>query len=911
MQIEEEEFAEELRLARVMKDEYCEASAAGRYQELEPKCAAKILHQIGLIYKRHSPNKIALVQSVGLLNAAIVRNPSNAFQIKKDLSILCKHILIEAKAKMPNADLMKKASDVKNLVVHLRKEVSQRLNPTKVISDIDFLSSQESQIQKTKQIMDIMQLNDYIADKYKEIMAELSQFCENIMGKPPCKYVIAGMGSLARCEITPYSDFEHIILLSEQKDCDSHLEYFQWCSVIFHTLILNLQETLIPSLHIHSFNDKDSELGDWYFDAYTPRGIAFDGMMPHACKFPLGRTKHTPAKPFKTELIKPVGKMLDYLSSEENLKNGYHLVDILTKTCFVFGNDTILNQFQNGVDKYLGVKPKQQRIREVKQQVKDDLDNFSARFQLAKLKAKDSINIKQLIYRSSTLFISALGRIHNISEESSFHIVNKMEKTKIITSNTKNKLSYAIAIACEIRLRVCMENKSQVDDIISLESNVQNTEIVLKIAGATTTISYFQITYCLQCEVAKQLNFTKLHFYSDPLLINFTIGFVFGMKDLGSHLKINCLKVVWSLSEFDFDVCIEHLEKSVSFDYVADMKNTSMHTNLKKSLANYLLSTNIFDEALEFYQQLLADYKMKLKDESLTMITAHNPDFALTLYRIGLCFLGMYQYENALIHFKQSLQIYKSLSPRRRQAVYLAGAHNNIGLCLKGMHQYDGALDHLKQSLEIYKNLSSDQRKDCDVARALNNIGICLKNMYQHENALVCLKQSLKIKKNVSLDQWKDVDVAKTLNNIGVCLKCLGYFDDSLNYMVQSLEIYKHISFNQKKDPKIASTLNNIGLCLKGMDQYDNALICLKESIEIKRGLSLDQGKDRQLAGTLNNTGCCLMAIYQYHDALFYFTQSLSIYQNFSETDQVTKIRNRIDQCYEKIRNRVDTSFNI
>ena len=131
-----------------------------------------------------------------------------------------------------------------------------------------------------------------------------------------------------------------------------------------------------------------------------------------------------------------------------------------------------------------------------------------------------------------------------------------MEKTKIITSNTKNKLSYAIAIACEIRLRVYMENKSKVDNIISLESNIQNTEIVLKIAGATTTINYFQITYCLQCEVAKQLNFTKLHFYSDPLLINFTIGFVFGMKDLGSHFKINRLKVVWSLSEFDFDDCM-------------------------------------------------------------------------------------------------------------------------------------------------------------------------------------------------------------------------------------------------------------------------------------------------------------------------------------------------------------------
>ena len=101
-------------------------------------------------------------------------------------------------------------------------------------------------------------------------------------------------------------------------------------------------------------------------------------MMPHACKFLLGRTKQTAAKPFETELIKPVSKMLDYLSSEADLKNGYHLADILTKTCFVFGNEDIFTLFQTGIEKYLSEKSKQDRIEEVKHQVRDDLDNFSA-----------------------------------------------------------------------------------------------------------------------------------------------------------------------------------------------------------------------------------------------------------------------------------------------------------------------------------------------------------------------------------------------------------------------------------------------------------------------------------------------------------------------------------------------------
>jgi len=108
-----------------------------------------------------------------------------------------------------------------------------------------------------------------------------------------------------------------------------------------------LQETIIPSLNIKSLNDEYSSLGNWYFDAHTPRGISFDGMMIHACKFPLGRTEITKAKNFTTELIKPINEMLNYLSSEEDLKNGYHLADILTRTCFVFGNKILFDISQN------------------------------------------------------------------------------------------------------------------------------------------------------------------------------------------------------------------------------------------------------------------------------------------------------------------------------------------------------------------------------------------------------------------------------------------------------------------------------------------------------------------------------------------------------------------------------------
>ena len=85
----EEGYEEELELAREMKEKHCDQS--GKETDLEN--SAKILHKIGLIYKKRSPNKIALIKSAGLINAAIFRNPSSTLQIKSDLSKLCQHIL--------------------------------------------------------------------------------------------------------------------------------------------------------------------------------------------------------------------------------------------------------------------------------------------------------------------------------------------------------------------------------------------------------------------------------------------------------------------------------------------------------------------------------------------------------------------------------------------------------------------------------------------------------------------------------------------------------------------------------------------------------------------------------------------------------------------------------------------------
>jgi len=176
----------------------------------------------------------------------------------------------------------------------------------------------------------------------------------------------------------------------------------------------------------------------------------------------------------------------------------------------VFGNEDIHKQFLLGLRKYQKTKSETDTINDIQKQVKEDLNNFSTRFRLINLKTQNAINIKQLVYRSTTLFISALARKHNILVNPCFDIIEELAKTNKITQKVANKLQYAIAVACEIRLRVYTNKKCQCDNDVDLKHD--GIKKFLDIVGMASTISYFQIAYCLQCEVAKQLNFTKLQY---------------------------------------------------------------------------------------------------------------------------------------------------------------------------------------------------------------------------------------------------------------------------------------------------------------------------------------------------------------------------------------------------------------
>ena len=631
-------------------------------KETNPIKSAGILHQLGRVYhergKQDGDKMVCWIQSAALFNAALIRT-ENVAEINQDLQLLCNDILLAAEVKNKQADLIEQSVPVKKKIKKMRAYTSAKLKFIPQIP-LDELSKEKVKHLEQHKTTLVRNLQSDITKQYTQLMKEVASYCHDIMGNAPCNFAIIGMGSLARKEITPFSDFEHVIALAnevlekhDEAEWQNILKYFRWFSVIFQIILINLQETILPSVAILSLNDfySDIQENNWFFDDITPSGISFDGMMPHACKFPLGRRKHTTNKQFQTELIKPVKQMLEYLKSEERLKNGYHLDDIVTRTCFVYGDHAVYIEFNAGVTKILSTQNDNEKVESVKNQIVEDIENFATRSTVFQMNLRNEINIKKVAYRSVTLFVAAYGRMFNANKSSCFDIVEKLSEEHGFSEYAKNKLMYAIALACEIRLRWYMKHQRQTDIIKSTSNDAQTSEIFSSIIGKASTVQYFQISYALQCDISNRLHLRKFHFHSNPQLLNLGLQLCFDINSTNLQILLETSNYSKTTRLHNFDDCLDLLEKDLKLNQLTICQNSSISKNQSfNKIADILHSAKCYDDAAEYYKI------------SLHATSEHKqPNFefnsARSSFKLGQCLLEMNRATEALEYYNRALKI--------------------------------------------------------------------------------------------------------------------------------------------------------------------------------------------------------------------------------------------------------------
>ncbi|WP_213156074.1 F-box-like domain-containing protein [Neochlamydia sp. AcF65] len=157
------------------------------------------IEKLGDLYVKKETSE-TLLQAAGLYNYALRRSPYSENNIREKLANV--EILL---IKLCHGE----SSDCVLIAKHFE-------------GNREILKKFRGEIEKKIQVLGSNPLSEEVRDLYKEIAQGMKDFFKilakqgiDTLGAAPCEYAMIGFGSLAREEMTPYSDLEFGILIQE------------------------------------------------------------------------------------------------------------------------------------------------------------------------------------------------------------------------------------------------------------------------------------------------------------------------------------------------------------------------------------------------------------------------------------------------------------------------------------------------------------------------------------------------------------------------------------------------------------------------------------------------------------------------------------------------------------------------
>jgi len=251
-------------------------------------------------------------------------------------------------SKTPVTPLPSREVILKHLINNPHKTELQRIR-TKAASRLDAYKKQLTVVttetkSESKSILTMQGIYRELTADMKQLVRQMITDCikeySSLLGYPPCDYAFFGLGSMARDEMTPYSDLEFGILIAEDDIAGINKTYFQHITKFLHLKIINLGETIPrimdPQLKLPLIKITTAEKPEWEeVPNPVPNGLSFDGVGPGGCKNPFGRKD-------KFELIGTPEALADYQDQKHyedkgNLQDERFLPSSLARVTLIVG----------------------------------------------------------------------------------------------------------------------------------------------------------------------------------------------------------------------------------------------------------------------------------------------------------------------------------------------------------------------------------------------------------------------------------------------------------------------------------------------------------------------------------------------------------------------------------------------
>ncbi|KAI8504517.1 hypothetical protein Bbelb_176350 [Branchiostoma belcheri] len=745
----------------------------------------------------------------------------------------------------------------------------------------------------------VKELFKTIAKDRQVFVKDLVDECIDTLGVPPCKYAFIGLGSQATELVTPYSDLEFAILIEEGKDITR--QYFLNLTHYLNLKVINLGETILPAMAIPSLNDFQSEDPgkDWFYDSVTPRGFAFDGFMPWACKTPFGRDK-TKTKP-SVSLIQTPSKMAEFQQVEIALAEGYHLSDILRRFVFLTGTESLGNEYMAKLSEIItgDLRSRSRSRLSAIQVLWDNKDQvFTAGEPTGQL-----INVKKDMYRYPGIAVDILALCCQTTHASTWSIIDELRQTRRIHEENASHLTVLTSISAELRLRTYIANGGQKDSLSPLSETTYQSAAGAVVSD-TTLKSVFHIQdtkvlfryYCRAIPLKKSIPdavIDSLNPHRQKILESNILDISNQCRGrIARNLLLSAESMrLWdaALQETDSDdverskilyelglscemhgdatKAIRHYEESLRISRTIHGDNTA-HPDIAASLNSLGTSwSKLGDEkkAISYLEQSITMMSTIYGDK-----TPH-PNIAGSFLNIGVSWSKLGDHKKAICYFQQSLQQWTTIYGDN-------ATHPDIATRLGDQRK---AISFFEESLSIAKTVYGDNTEHPDIASSFLHLGSSWGELGDHKKAIRYLEQSLAMRKTIVGSETAHPDIAKALQNLGTSWNKLGDQKKAIGYFEQSLKLVTIVYGDHYAHPDMAMTLNNLGSSWSKLGNQRRAISCYERSLKIGTTLYGNNTAHPDTAASLNNLGSCWGKLGDQRKAISYFEQSLSMRQIF------------------------------
>ncbi|XP_066297950.1 uncharacterized protein [Branchiostoma lanceolatum] len=854
----------EQHFAAALKTVHVRDPTAQQYQrEVEPLC------KLGDVYSKRGQQTGDggdFVKAAALYNAAIARsedqvlNGNLATAIKEVGGSFLKCVLeVNYQVSLDNTEKHKKQLKEMRDQIKLEMEtIDQQLDPYVHDEDDPCVIEIEA-----KRAQAVRHLFENIAQQRKEFISLLVEECIGLMGPPPCKYALIGLGSQATGLVTPYSDLEFAILVEkESKEC---LGYFRNLTHYLHLKVVNLGETILPALGIKSLNDFYSG-DDWFYDSVTTRGFAFDGSMPKASKTPLGR-QGTLDKPL-SELICTPENMVSKLQNDVtlHLKEGYHLATILRNPCLITGDQDLIDTYMDITGKILQAERGKLAQQLAQETMKEDMKTYSSEQTVtARL-----IDVKKEIYRFPAVAVDYLALFSHIMPTTVWKTIEEMKNQQVISPNNAHHLTVLTSISAELRLRTYIANGGQKENLSALGS--MERALHRQKSSKKTNVELQTSALIPVFHLQNEQQLFRYYYTAVPLKII--------LKELSDKKS-----VLYPFPDFYEDspmvrgvmYCgLYKYEQAISCYYEALTKADGTDNRYNMTLLNGI--------SLAYHMAGDHGKSISYQEKALKMLRsvhsqdAAHPDIADSLNNLGAVWSELGDYTKAVSYLEQALQMHKSIYGQGTSNKNIASSLSHLGWAWHKLGDYRKAISYYEQALQMEQSIYGIAHHV--IATSLNNLGLACSHLGNYREAISYYERSLQMHRSIYGQTSVQPDIAASINNLGGEWYELGDYRRAFSYYEQALQMYKRIYGQSAAHPVIAGALNNLGLACSKLGDYREAIKYCEQALQIYRNLYGKITPHPDTATSLNTLGGVWGHLGEHKRAISYMEQALQMYRS-------------------------------